>query len=722
MDLIYGQFKNDAIEDINVLQDYSFDEQYGLGDDTNDFVCKVQKYNHKCVADNVLYVEFTEYGGIIDTIDVDSKSGVVSYKGRTWHGVLNSHVIEPLTSRAARQYSGEINDILGDMIEDLGVGNIFIADAVPLNDRDVEVAAFSVRYEKGYSAMIRLMQETECKLIMYFFNGMVHIGALRAVDFSHDEEFDNGQTPYRAGITDNNVNHLICLGKGENEQRAVIHLFTDERGIIQPYTLISNPLEDCEYILDKRNQVITGYEEITEIYDASNSEIITNYKKHYSKPSDWASQYDKKYYEDGEIDESTGQAKKTKIKEITRTEYRRRYDKPSGWETNYSDYYYNDTSKPTKPYYMKKDGVYVKLKEAEQGETMDDIYRFPHSYDIMGDFTTVKSVSEGQGAVVHWDAQPNVQPPDWETNYSDYYTLKGTNDHEQVGTRNVDHYGATDTYDGVNITVHNGVKLSQAPPDWNWNFANYVYMTTNAVGTKIFTAIEGIHNYKADKVTAKKTPNGWANNWSTYYVKAAAKKIKKGTNIIKIGGGNYITASDAINSGILKKISNDKPYPKYAPNTFYILTQLADTAPKFAKYNKNQYKGVYEKFSVPYPPIWDSTRTYFKKRIEDAPVFENGIYYEKYDDVRQVPDFSLKNYYYAVEDRLRKLAESGVEKLKQLRDTSTLEIDLELDSNYDILDIIGVTDEITGIKVAKPIKRKIIEIKKDLLSVRYEME
>ena len=60
-----------------------------------------------------------------------------------------------------------------------------------------------------------------------------------------------------------------------------------------------------------------------------------------------------------------------------------------------------------------------------------------------------------------------------------------------------------------------------------------------------------------------------------------------------------------------------------------------------------------------------------------------------------------------------------------LSDKDSLEIDLELDSAYDIGDWICGMDSVTGttmLDTTKMIKRKIIKIKKGILSIDYEVE
>lgn len=724
MDLIFAHFVNGVIEDDSVLMDYSFDETYGIGDSVNDFQIKVQEYNHLCKADDVVYIEFTEYGGIIDKVKHDKKTGEITYTGRTWHGILNSKVIVPPTGAYMRVYSGEINDILADMIADVGLGNIFTADAVLAEDKGIYVDYFPVRYEKVYDAMIRLMQLknddgvdlVNGKLIMYFLNGKVHIGAVQCVDYSIDEEFDSKQVPYTVAKSFNDVNHLICMGQGEGLDRAIIHLYTDDGGQLQPYRLVDKPLEDSEYILDESSKVVTGTEEIVDILDLPNSEIITNYKPLIEEPKDWKTQYYLKYYENGEADPNTGKVSKRLIKQLIKDVYRKLNSPPSDWADGYSDYYYWDATKDPQYYIRQPDGTYVKATESdvERGAVL-----------LQGGMSSVKGLPEAQ-AQITW--QVATRPDNWEQTYSNYYVSSGTdvNAKTAVTAYTFDRYGANDTYTGRDegFMEHTGQPLSTPPENWKWAYNTYTTRKKDLQDKWVYgVAIEGVHHYHMEKVEKKKAPTGWAENWRQYYV-SISKKVALSTyknKYVKREKGYYVSTSDAVSQGKLSVISKDKPYPKWVKGQFFVQIQDADTPPDFYKITN----GVYERLPQSVAPYWDNTRTYYTKKVNYAPDFytsELKPFYRMDKSVEIIPTFAENKYFYAVQDRMAKLIESGIDKLKSLRDTSSLQIDLELESNYDILDVIGVNDELIDAPVNKPIQRKIIKIKENLVTVNYEVD
>lgn len=744
MDLIYA---DSNLTDLGVLQDYSFDECYG--DEDNTFQCKVQKYNHVCREDYILYAEFTEYGGIIDRIEIDIKTGEVVYSGRTWHGVLNSFIIEPPQGFSHRVYSGEANEVLQEMINDVGMGSLFVVD---IDDPSgIDIVDYRVRYGKVYDTMMEMLKEYQGKLYMYYIEGQVHIGACLSVNYAGSEEFDSSQEPFKMGKTYNNVNHLICLGAGENDNRAVIHLFTsdldgDGDGVndIQPYIKLEpiedpteiprehdyyereesgrfvhsmdnaisasktyyqmvKPAQDSDYILDKSQQVMFGKDEIAQVFDSKNSEITTNYLPQLTEPSDWKTAYYTKYYQK-EIDETTGKEKYSLFKQRKKTAYKLLTSPPGDWysKNGYEKYYMWDDNAERSWYYQNPlTGDWIKLDEYVEG-----------AVEKTGKLIGVRAYTESEHPerVTYSRINTNDPPAKWKVpndnddGYTQYYRPKGnTGEYEKIPLKTKDTYN----------------KISKCPPDWGWNFSSYYSRKKDAAGQWVYSSIEGKHNYIHKPI--KKKPKKWEDEWSSYYFKhTIVKKDKKGKVVKK--ESEYISANEAIDRNIIQK-ENNKSYPKFKSNVFYVRYSQDDTHPQFSKISG----GVFSKTSTPILEPYVKGR-YYEKMFNELPEFKykdntfNGYYEKKAEDVEIIPLYHSNNCYYEVKDRYAKLVEDGIKKIRELNDTSTLDIDLKLESNYDVGDIVGGVDIETGVDVTKPILRKIIKIKKDILSIEYEVD
>lgn len=247
MDLIY---MNADMEDMGVMKDYTFDLAFGK--DENNFECQIVRSNHCCEAGFYLYYEGSEYGGIIDSIEVDTDKDTITYHGRTWHGILDSKIIEPDEGEAYLTLSGEVNTVLATLISRLGLESLFTASSVV---SDITISNYQMnRYIKGYQGMRKMLRESGAKLVTTFKNGMVELSAVPFFDYSKDEQFDTDQIDFDIRKNSHPINHVICLGKGELAEREVIHVYADKKGNIS------------------HTQTQTGIAEVTETYDNPNAE------------------------------------------------------------------------------------------------------------------------------------------------------------------------------------------------------------------------------------------------------------------------------------------------------------------------------------------------------------------------------------------------------------------------------------------------------------------
>ena len=93
MELIYADHD---MKELGMLNNPEYD--LAFGEDENSFECVVSIDNHVCKEGYYIFAEGTEYGGIVDVIEIDSEEDTVTYSGRSWHGLLASKVILPLQS------------------------------------------------------------------------------------------------------------------------------------------------------------------------------------------------------------------------------------------------------------------------------------------------------------------------------------------------------------------------------------------------------------------------------------------------------------------------------------------------------------------------------------------------------------------------------------------------------------------------------------------------
>ena len=124
MDLIYADATK---KDIGVLNAYEMDMAYGS--DENNFECSIERNDHCCGQGFFIYVEGEEYGGIVDSIRVDTNQSRVTYCGRTWHGILQGKVVCPDPDSDYVLLDGEANEVLQEIIDHIGLTDLFEASS-----------------------------------------------------------------------------------------------------------------------------------------------------------------------------------------------------------------------------------------------------------------------------------------------------------------------------------------------------------------------------------------------------------------------------------------------------------------------------------------------------------------------------------------------------------------------------------------------------------------
>lgn len=406
MDLIYA---TDKRVDLGVLRDYDFDLAYGI--DENDFSLKIDLGMHCCRDDYIVYMvdtqhgieEPTEYGGIIDSVTVDTDARTVTYAGRTWHGVLSKKVIEPDPGQDYKIVTGDAHEIITGLLEEAGLADTF-AVSTPTSVISVSEYQFA-RYTDMYTGISKMLAQFGGKLKVLYSGKKVLLTADWLVDFSQDDEWDSSQVDFKVKKNINPVNHLVCLGRGDLKDRAVIHLFTDDNGGVQPYAFVDNPVKDEDYILDKRNQLLFGMLEVYQTYDYSDAEITENYVPMDEQPDDWGTNYASYFVQDnsGKFDEVEG---------VEATTYTPLASQPANWDAEYSAYYTADGKTV--------EGVPTEIYQPLTAQPEDWANNWGNYYEHFWDGVAYTWQKIGSASWKDYQLQ-TAKPSDWQTNYGNYF-------------------------------------------------------------------------------------------------------------------------------------------------------------------------------------------------------------------------------------------------------------------------------------------------------------
>lgn len=256
MDLIYT---NANRVDQGTLLAYDLDLSFGTDEYENDFELTLGKTEPLLEDGAVIYMDGTEYGGIVGGMRSDSETESRVHLGRTWHGILNSKVIQPDPGADYLIVSGDANEVLGLLIARLGLEELFRARSTPsgITLKNYQFA----RYVKGYNGARAMLDSKAAKLKMMWRGSYLELYAEPIVDYA-DQSVDGDEAALTVERFGNKVNHLICLGGGDLAARNVIHLYVDQFGRIGS------------------KQFYTGLAEVADVYDYANAtteeELRTN--------------------------------------------------------------------------------------------------------------------------------------------------------------------------------------------------------------------------------------------------------------------------------------------------------------------------------------------------------------------------------------------------------------------------------------------------------------
>ena len=253
MDLI---FTDSSGADVGVFPAYSFDMSFGESE--NDFEIILDADEASLEDGAFIYIEGTEYGGINDGLKTSTNGETVTYKGRTWHGIINSKIISPNAGANYYTVSGEANSVLSSLISRLGLTSLFSA---ALDDSGITISKYQfARYCKGYDGIRAMLAAVNAKLKIEWKDRKVYLSAVPVADYT-EAPIDGDIATLTVEKHQNKVNHLICLGKGELSAREVIHLYADQFGNIG------------------NSQYYTDFDEICDVYDNSNAESSEDLRK-----------------------------------------------------------------------------------------------------------------------------------------------------------------------------------------------------------------------------------------------------------------------------------------------------------------------------------------------------------------------------------------------------------------------------------------------------------
>lgn len=241
--------------DVGVVRGARLDVEFGRGDSktANTIELKVDVDSGvRAELGAFVYVDGTEYGGVIDESESDPEAGTIAYTGRSWHGILAGKVICPPSGQSHRTASGEANAAILSVVGLLGLGDVMTASS---EDSGISVGSYKfARYVDGYTGLLDMLASAGARLRVAYDStiGRVALSAVPARDDGVGPDSNDARVSVRR--VRRCVNHLISLGEGEGASRLVRHDYADASGNVSQV------------------QTLFGVDEICETYDYSSAD------------------------------------------------------------------------------------------------------------------------------------------------------------------------------------------------------------------------------------------------------------------------------------------------------------------------------------------------------------------------------------------------------------------------------------------------------------------
>ena len=236
-----------AVGDIREIEEFELDLAFGSDENALKLEARAGDAPEE---GQFVFIDGTEYGGVIDQASYEAgreATGSILCKGRTWHGILAGKRLLPDSGSGYLSVSGKAGEVLASLVGRMGLSGLF--SAVP---DDTAVSYTFERFCDGYSGLKAMAEANGRKVAMRLRGGKVELSLPPAVDYAN--KVDSDLLDFKLTSVHRCVNHLVCAGTGELEERAVVHFYADAAGNVS------------------HTQSLFGVDEISALYDYSNAD------------------------------------------------------------------------------------------------------------------------------------------------------------------------------------------------------------------------------------------------------------------------------------------------------------------------------------------------------------------------------------------------------------------------------------------------------------------
>lgn len=227
----------------------SFEMDMAFGADEQNF--EIAFSEPELSGGELLYIDGTEYGGIVDSVTHSTETDNTIYKGRTWHGMLAGKIVQPPAGSDYYTLSGDANTCIASLLTKVALTDVLTARST---SSGITVSSYQFdRFCNAYEGLLKMLESADAVLRIERHDGITELWAEARTTITNEADSDlmdfTVTNSYRV------PNHLVCAGEGELQQRVVVDLYADASGNVST------------------TQSLTGVNEIAVFYNYNNADL-----------------------------------------------------------------------------------------------------------------------------------------------------------------------------------------------------------------------------------------------------------------------------------------------------------------------------------------------------------------------------------------------------------------------------------------------------------------
>lgn len=214
-------YTDSAFTDQGAIQTFEMDMAFGV--DEQDF--EIGFSTPTLSGGELLYIDGTEYGGIVDNITHSTETEFTIYKGRTWHGMLAGKILQPPSGSDYYTLSGDANTCIASVLTKVSLTDVLTARSTS--------AGITVNYQfdrfcNAYDGLLKMLASADAVLRIERHDGITELWAEPRNVITNEADSDLMEFTVTDAVRV--PNHLVCAGEGDLQERVVLDLYADASG------------------------------------------------------------------------------------------------------------------------------------------------------------------------------------------------------------------------------------------------------------------------------------------------------------------------------------------------------------------------------------------------------------------------------------------------------------------------------------------------------------